>query len=64
LLAHISTFFWSRQKCHRWERFGSEDGVIEEVAASTKFKLVQEGDGSFFSPWRKAVEIAGDFVEK
>jgi len=28
----------------RGKRFGSEDEVLEELAAGTKFQLVQEGD--------------------
>ena len=43
-------------------KFGSDDEVIEEVAVSTKFKLVQEEDRC--SDWCEAVEVDGDSVEK
>ena len=43
-------------------KFGSDDEVIEEVAVSTKFKLVQEEDRC--SGWCEAVEVDGDNTEK
>ena len=36
--------FWSPQRRNPWEKFGSEDEVLEEPAAASKFQLVQEGD--------------------
>jgi hypothetical protein len=39
-------------------KFGSDDEVVEEVAVSTKFKLVQEEDR--WSGWCEAVEVGGN----
>jgi hypothetical protein len=48
----------------RGKRFGSDDEVIEEVAASVGFRLIQYNTGmhAVVSRWRKAVEVDRDYV--
>jgi hypothetical protein len=51
----------------RGKRFGSDDEVVEEVAANAEFRLVRYktvGIHALVSRWRKAVEVDGDYVEK
>jgi hypothetical protein len=58
--------FGDHKDAIRGKRFGSEDEVIEEVAASAGFRLVQYKTErhALVSRWRKAVEVDGDYVEK
>jgi hypothetical protein len=47
--------FGALKDAFRSNRFGNVDEVIEEVAASTGFKLIQKGIDALFSYWYKAV---------
>jgi hypothetical protein len=52
--------FGALKDATRGTNFGSDDKVIKEVATSTKFKLLQEGDRFSFSCWCKGVEVEVD----
>jgi hypothetical protein len=48
----------------RRKRFGSDDEVIEEMAASSGVRLLQDRDTRSFFRWRKAVEVDRAYIEK
>ena len=52
----------SPKRCHPWESVGNDE-VTEEVTASTKFRLVGEGDKCLVFGRRKALQVERDYVE-
>jgi len=63
MLPHISGLFGALKEAIHGKRFGGDE-VTEEVAASTKFKLVRKGTYAVVPLWWKAVDIDGDYVGK
>ena len=60
----VSQFFGALKVAVREKGFRSDDEIIAEVAASTKFKLVLEGDSCPPVRLAQGCQVYGDYVEK
>lgn len=64
LAASDCHFIGALKDASHGKRFGSDNKVTDEVAASTKFKLAQERDKCSFLIGTRSFKVYGDQVKK
>jgi len=65
LLPQIATSLELSKMASTWKGFGNVDEVIEAVAASTGFKMIQKGERcSFFLTGARLLEVNGHYAKK